>query len=173
MDYIRSIDREPGGCFLCEAWAGQTDPADRLEVHRDERGLILLNRYPYVNGHLLVAVGDHLADLPALSAGQRRGLMELTTLAERIVQTTFDPHGVNIGMNIGRAAGAGVPGHLHVHVLPRWNGDTNFMSVVGQVRVIPQALEACFEEMRKVADLLSEDSPRHRADQAADPDESN
>ncbi len=149
MEYIRGIDapENDGACFLCEAWAKPDEAAERLIVHRDERGMILLNRFPYTNGHLLVALGDHIPDLPQLEPSQRAGLMELTTLAEQLLQTALNPQGVNIGMNIGRCAGAGLPGHLHIHLVPRWNGDTNFMSVVGQVRVIPQSLEAIHEEL--------------------------
>ncbi|MCC7147005.1 MAG: HIT domain-containing protein [Phycisphaeraceae bacterium] len=162
MEYIRQLDGEAKiserGCFLCEAAAAGAIPTTptaspamteagrkKLVLWQDERGMILLNRYPYTSGHLLVASNEHLADLTDLSAAQRAGLMELTALAEEVVRTAFNPQGINIGINLGRCAGAGLPGHLHVHVVPRWNGDTNFMQVVGQVRVIPQAVEESYD----------------------------
>jgi ATP adenylyltransferase len=134
-------------CFLCEAAAcsaGTEQARQRLVLVRDERGLIMLNRYPYTSGHLLVAALDHVADLTDLTSSQRGGLMDLTALGEELVRQAFAPQGINIGINLGRCAGAGLPGHLHMHIVPRWNGDTNFMAVAGQVRVIPQALDETF-----------------------------
>jgi ATP adenylyltransferase len=158
IDYIRGIDTpEQEDCFLCAAWNAPAEDDERLVLHRTERGMILLNRYPYTNGHLLVAMGSHVADLPELDQADRAELMELTTLAERALLTALNPQGVNIGINIGRCAGAGLPGHLHMHLVPRWFGDTNFMSVVGQVRVIPQALEQIHEELRKVLPTVLEE----------------
>lgn len=151
MAYIKQLDTSATppatGCFLCDAAghpAGSQGARDRLVLLHDARGLIVLNRYPYTSGHLLVAVAEHLADLTDLTAAQRAGLIELTALAEQLVRDAFNPQGVNIGINLGRCAGAGLPGHLHVHIVPRWNGDTNFMQTVGQVRVIPQALEETY-----------------------------
>jgi ATP adenylyltransferase len=164
MSYIKQAKQEgePEGCFLCEA-AACTPPSEesrqRLVLLRDERGVMLLNRFPYTNGHLLIAPSDHLPKLAELSSGQRANLMELTALAERLLQAAMDPQGINVGVNIGRAAGAGVPGHMHVHVVPRWGGDTNFMTVAGGIRVIPQALEHTHEELRDVLRRLGEEAP--------------
>lgn len=155
MDYIRQLgldanaEAEGSGpaCFLCAA-AGEPDESGdskRLVLIDDSRGLILLNKYPYTNGHLLAAPSAHVESLCDLSAAQRAGLMELTALAERLLRAAMNPQGLNIGINIGRCAGAGLPGHLHVHIVPRWSGDTNFMETVGQVRVIPQALQECYQ----------------------------
>jgi ATP adenylyltransferase len=140
-----------GECFLCAAAA--CDTADdtarpRLVLVRDDRGVILLNRYPYTNGHLLVSPLQHVAGLGDLSSSQRAALMELTVVAQQLLDDAINPQGLNIGINLGRCAGAGVPGHLHVHIVPRWNGDTNFMQVIGDVRVIPQALEDSYERLR-------------------------
>jgi ATP adenylyltransferase len=107
--------------------------------------MILLNKYPYANGHLLVALGEARPSLLDYDADQRAALWALVDRAMELMQRVLEPQGVNIGVNQGRAAGAGVPGHLHVHLVPRWSGDTNFMSVVGQVRVIPAALEAVYQ----------------------------
>ena len=155
MQYIRKLspdEREavPGGSFLADYWADPDHDRDHLVLHRSDHSMILLNRYPYTNGHLLVAPGEPVPDLPQLTPTQRADLMEMTTLGERLLQAAFNPQGINIGLNIGRCAGAGLPGHLHVHVVPRWSGDVNFMSVVGEVRVVPQALEQVRDELLAV-----------------------
>lgn len=163
MDYIRQLEAEDaatkndgGGCFLCEAAAIDTAAGDalpllaqRLVLLSDERGMIILNRYPYTSGHLLIAPRGHVGGLTDLSPAQRAGLMELTVLGQQAIEAAYNPQGLNVGMNIGRCAGAGLPGHLHIHVVPRWAGDTNFMSVVGAVRVLPQALEQSHARLRE------------------------
>lgn len=157
LEYVKDLvdtDAE-GGCFLCEAWSNPEQDAQRHVIYRDQHGMILMNRYPYTNGHLLVALGEHIPDLPQLSAEQRCALMELTTLAERLIQAVMNPQGINIGINVGRAAGAGLPGHLHVHLVPRWSGDTNFMTVVGKVRVIPQAMQEIYDEYKCAVDRVA------------------
>jgi len=130
-------------CFLCEAAASDTDTdrQDRLVLLHDDRGMLLLNRYPYTNGHLLIAPPQHVGDLSDLSAAQRHGLMDLADLATRLLRRAMNPQGFNIGINLGRCAGAGLPGHVHMHVVPRWSGDINYMDTLGGIRVIPQALE--------------------------------
>jgi ATP adenylyltransferase len=168
----QSADKTPvrSGCFLCDnaintaGLCGQpglaANPAhdpeaasrvmrDNLVLLHDARGLILLNKFPYCNGHLLVARPEHLANLSDYSPEQRAGLMELVALCERLLRQSYNAQGVNVGINIGRAAGAGVPGHLHIHVVPRWAGDVNFMEVVGNVRVIPQALDTSYGLLAK------------------------
>jgi ATP adenylyltransferase len=159
IDYIQKLQTgaDAAGCFLCQAAtvaAGSDEARQRLVLVRDDRGMILLNRFPYTNGHLLVAVHEHVGDLSDLSAQQRQGLMDLTCLGERLLKTAMNPQGINVGINLGRCAGAGVPGHLHVHLVPRWNGDTNFMQIVGEVRVIPQALEHSFEHFASTLEHL-------------------
>jgi ATP adenylyltransferase len=165
MQYIRQLDPQGNegdsnhkACFLCDAAKAQpgTDHARQLLVLvRDERGIILLNRYPYTSGHLLVAVDRHVPDLTDLTKTEQAGLMELTTLGQKLLRTTANPQGLNIGMNLGRCAGAGLPGHLHLHIVPRWNGDTNFMQAVGQVRVIPEALETSFDHLNTALGKLA------------------
>lgn len=146
----------PGsGSFLLDYWRSPSDDAKNLVVHRDGQGLILLNRYPYANGHLLVALGEARPTLLDYDPGQRASLWRLTELATDLMQRTLEPQGINIGINQGRAAGAGVPQHLHVHLVPRWGGDVNFMSVVGQIRVIPGSLEAMWGRYRAVAEARS------------------
>lgn len=167
LDYLRSLDpaakrlpaSDPPRCFLCDAAAaeaGTPEARDRLVLLHDARGVILLNRYPYTNGHLLVAPVEHIGDLTDLDSAQRNGLFDLVALAEELLKTAINPQGINVGINIGRAAGAGVPGHLHAHVVPRWAGDVNFMETVGQVRVIPQALERSYEHLAGEIKTLAE-----------------
>lgn len=153
MPYLEGLGAEsespsgPQRCFLCEAAAtavGSEEARGRHVLVNDSRGQILLNRYPYTNGHLLAAPAAHVGDLADLAPAARADLFELAHLAECLLRAAMNPQGFNIGINLGRCAGAGVPGHLHVHIVPRWGGDTNFMQTLGQVRVIPQALEQSY-----------------------------
>jgi ATP adenylyltransferase len=154
MAYISELgeaDAPDDGCFLCAAAEQGLDDAqlaERLVLLRDERGILMLNRYPYTNGHLLAAPHEHVGDISDLTADQRVGLMDLAELGARLLRKTMNPQGMNIGINLGRCAGAGLPGHIHMHVVPRWNGDVNFMQTVGQVRVIPQALEESYRLLK-------------------------
>jgi ATP adenylyltransferase len=137
------------GSFLRDYWLDPGSDVANHVVVRTGTGLILLNRYPYANGHLLVALGEARPTLMDYAAEQRAELWRLTDTAAELLQRTLEPQGINIGVNQGRAAGAGVPQHLHVHRVPRWGGDVNFMEVVGRVRVIPSALEVMAERFRK------------------------
>ena len=154
IDYIKRVDdgKSPT-CFICDALKDTDRDEQSLVVFRNEHGLVMLNRYPYTNGHLMVVPAEHAGDLTDLSTERRTGLMEMIVQAERLIHTVFNPQGLNIGVNVGRSAGAGLPGHVHVHIVPRWGGDTNFMHVVGQVQVNPQALEEVYREMRKAAEI--------------------
>lgn len=131
--------------FLDEYWANPGDDESNGVVWRDDRGMIVLNRYPYSNGHLLAVLGNGRPRLLDYDASDRAHLWRLVDYATDLVERTLECQGVNIGINQGRAAGAGVPHHLHVHILPRWAGDTNFITVVGEIRVVPQSLEVMYE----------------------------
>jgi ATP adenylyltransferase len=139
-------------CFLCQAMP-KGDDRGRLIVARGEHTITLLNRYPYNNGHLLIAPRRHVARLDELGDEVQRELSQDLTRMVGVLEKAMQPQGYNIGLNLGRAAGAGVPGHLHWHIVPRWVGDTNFMPAVAGVHTIPQALEALWElltaELRK------------------------
>ena len=152
MDYLRTIDAPGGGgCFLCEAAAcPEAEFRDRLILWRTPRMVVLINRFPYTNGHLLVAPLAHVAEYEAVPADDLLDLQAQTAAAIRLLKRAMSPQGFNVGINLGRAAGAGVPGHLHQHVVPRWAGDTNFMNVVAGVRVVPQAVEQLYEELVRV-----------------------
>jgi ATP adenylyltransferase len=131
-------------CFFCR---GLKDSDDRknLIVFRGSRSCVFLNCYPYNNGHLLVAPLAHKSGLDDLTSGELLDLQEVLRNCVRVLQEQLTPAGFNVGLNLGRVAGAGLPGHLHWHIVPRWNGDTNFMPVVGDTKVISQSLEALYE----------------------------
>lgn len=147
---LPAVDLLPGAekdCFLCQcAPAGEERP--RLVVARDERTITLLNRYPYNNGHLLVAPRRHLARLDELTAEDQLALSQAVTRMVSVLEKVLRPEGFNVGLNLGRVAGAGLPGHLHWHIVPRWPGDTNFMPALAGIRVIPQSLDALWELVR-------------------------
>jgi len=128
------------GCLFC-VLAGRSDE-DALIVHRGASVFAALNRYPYTNGHLMLAPFAHRASLSAMSAAERHELADLAAAAEEVLAAAYNPHGFNEGLNIGRSAGAGVADHAHLHVVPRWDGDTNFLTVLGGTRTIPEELSA-------------------------------
>jgi ATP adenylyltransferase len=138
------------GSFLRDYWLAPDDDGPNHVIVRAGRGMILLNKYPYANGHLLVALGEARPTLLDYDPAQREHLWKLTELATDLMESTLVPQGVNIGINQGRAAGAGIPGHLHVHLVPRWSGDVNFISTVGRIRVIPSSLDAMADQYRSV-----------------------
>jgi ATP adenylyltransferase len=153
MEYIRSLDKAGDGpCFLCGAAqaAATSDAAlrrDNLLLWNTEHTIVLMNCFPYANGHLLIAPRAHKADLEDLSHPEQLDLMRQTTVAVALLKRAVSAQGFNIGINVGRIAGAGLPGHIHQHVVPRWGGDTNFMSVVGETRVVPQAISQLYDEL--------------------------
>jgi ATP adenylyltransferase len=147
LEYIKSVTAHSAECFLCDLAQHPEKDAAHFVVRRSTFGMLLMNRYPYVNGHLLAAPYRHTPDLPELSPEERADIFELAVLGQQLLTQAMNPQGFNIGINIGRCAGAGVPGHVHTHIVPRWNGDVNFMSVVGQVRVIPQAVEEAYRQI--------------------------
>ena len=147
MPYIASAD-EPQGCLFCRV-ARARDDRKHLVVHRGAHAFVMLNRYPYNPGHLMVAGFSHAASLADLTPAERQALVEETMLAEHALAKEYRPHGLNLGANLGRVAGAGFPGHLHVHLVPRWNGDTNFMPVVAETKVLPESLSRTWSRLRK------------------------
>lgn len=146
QEYIESLgEKSPPAhgsiSFLHDYWQHPAQDEKNHVVVRTDSGMILLNMYPYSGGHLLVALGEPKPSLLDYTPEQRASLWKLTDLAAELMQAAINPQGINIGVNQGRAAGAGLPNHLHVHLVPRWNGDVNFLNVVGQVRVISSSLE--------------------------------
>lgn len=141
-NYIDSFkDEQSGGkCIFCEAADKDISDMTNLVVHKSKNILVMMNLYPYNNGHLMVVPKRHLESIEQLNVEESHELIEQIILAEKILQEVFNPHGFNIGANLGRAGGAGIEDHIHFHILPRWNGDTNFMPVIGEVKVISQDL---------------------------------
>ena len=134
-------------CIFCAARKGRDDRKSAV-LYRGERNFILLNRYPYTPGHLMVAPNRHVADFAEARTDERNELAKLLQVAIRILRTSFAPTGFNVGMNLGRSAGAGVPGHYHLHLIPRWTGDAHFMPIVGKTRVLIEDLDTTYRRLR-------------------------
>jgi ATP adenylyltransferase len=135
-------------CIFCTLRDDAEHDARNYVVHRGRANFIVLNLYPYTNGHLLVIPYEHAADLDAVAKETTDEMMDLAKQAQSILRAAYRPHGFNLGMNLGQAAGAGVAEHLHLHVLPRWSGDANFMTVAGETRVLPEDLATTYERLR-------------------------
>jgi ATP adenylyltransferase len=150
MAYVGSGgSKDDEGCFLCHhASAPTADDDKNLVLHRAEHAFVVLNRYPYNSGHLMVAPLAHVGELQALDATIGHALWDLARHAVGVLQQEYRPDGYNLGMNLGRVAGAGLPGHLHIHVVPRWNGDTNFMPVTADTKVMPEALDQTYRRLK-------------------------
>ncbi len=148
MQYV-STSGDEGGCIFCE----HLTAGDEV-LFRGDTAFVLLNAYPYNTGHLMVAPQRHVGELGDLSDAERHELMDLSAESVRIVREAMSAHGFNVGMNLGNVAGAGVPGHLHVHVVPRWSGDTNFMTTVGETKVLPEMLADTYKKLRPLFDRL-------------------
>jgi ATP adenylyltransferase len=144
--YVTGEDK-PTGCIFCNLPKLNDDKQARI-VYRGESCYVVLNTYPYTPGHVMVVPFAHLDELQKLPVETAHELMDLSQKMERILRSLYKPDGVNLGMNIGAAAGAGVAGHIHMHALPRWVADANFVSVVGETRVLPEALEVTWERIR-------------------------
>jgi ATP adenylyltransferase len=135
-------------CIFCDA-AARKDDENTLIVFRGEKVFIILNRFPYTSGHVMIIPYAHVAELNLCDRGALDEMMHLAQRIEKAFQANYKPDGMNLGMNLGRAAGAGVAGHLHLHALPRWFGDSNFMTVVGETRVHPEELSVTYQRLRK------------------------
>jgi ATP adenylyltransferase len=137
-------------CVFCAA-AGGTDDQANLIVHRGRHNFVILNRFPYTNGHVMVVPFQHVPMLEQLPDEALVEMMRMARECEKHLRATYRPDGLNIGMNLGRSAGAGIADHIHMHVLPRWVGDTNFMSVIGETRVLPEELPLTWEKLKNAA----------------------
>jgi ATP adenylyltransferase len=138
MQYVSSAG-DAGGCVFCDHLASKNDDEAHI-LYRGESVFVLLNAFPYNTGHLMVAPTRHIGELDELEPDELQELMQLTSRSVTVVSEAMAPDGFNLGMNLGAVAGAGVPGHLHMHVVPRWGGDTNFMAVVGETKVLPEMI---------------------------------
>ena len=152
LDYVTSASGGSNACIFCNT----DEPGrDQLILVRGRVSYVVLNLYPYNNGHLMVVPNRHVATLEATEPEERDELMRFTRHAEIALTEAYQPQGLNVGINLGRPAGAGVVDHLHVHVVPRWNGDTNFMTVVGEVRVLPEDLGATKKRLKPIFERLA------------------
>ncbi len=145
MEYIENSKVD--GCIFCDA-PEKEDSAENLIAFRGEHAYVILNRYPYTSGHLMVVPFQHNASLEELDPQTRAEMMELTTRCMTVLRGLYRPQGFNVGINIGEAAGAGVKEHVHIHIVPRWAGDTNFMSAVAETRVLPESLEQTYQRVK-------------------------
>jgi ATP adenylyltransferase len=152
MQYINSAS-DDDECIFCKYLAAEDDNESHI-LHRGATAFVILNAFPYNSGHVMIAPHRHAGELHDLRAEERSELMELTSSAVDILREALAAHGFNVGMNLGRVAGAGIPGHLHVHVVPRWGGDTNFMPVVGETKVLPEMLAETDAKLRPLFSRL-------------------
>ncbi len=144
MKYIQKTKTDE--CFLCKSLLVSDGP-ENLVVKRMADTYAILNQYPYTSGHLMVAPNQHIGTLEGLDSQTRAELMELTSRSIQVLSTVYQPEGFNVGINIGKAAGAGVVDHIHIHIVPRWGGDTNFMSTLAETRVLPESLETTYDRV--------------------------
>ena len=153
MPYIQS-EKNMNGCVFCMEMAREDGP-ENLIVYRGEYAFVIINRYPYTSGHLMVVPYSHASSIDELDPDIRSEMMELANECLGVLRSIYHPQGFNIGVNIGEAAGAGILDHVHLHIVPRWGGDTNFMSSLGQARVLPEALEDTYYRVKEAWILLA------------------
>jgi len=154
IEYIAELSEAAGECFLCRYSDDAANDRRNLVLWRGRHCFVVMNRFPYTGGHCLIAPLRHVGELDALDDATLLELMSMLRDGQKALARAMNAEGFNIGLNIGRCAGAGLPGHLHLHLVPRWGGDTNFMHVLGDVRVIPQSLEALYDAIKQSADEL-------------------
>jgi ATP adenylyltransferase len=148
--YIASgVDSNLDACVFCSIASDRENDQTNFVLYRAQHGFIVLNLYPYITGHLLIVPYQHTAEFDSVSKEITDELMDLTKLSQTALKATYSPPGFNMGMNLGSAAGAGIVDHIHIHLLPRWSGDTNFMTTVGEARVIPEALDTTYSKLRE------------------------
>ncbi len=150
IKYVQGLD-ESSDCFICHNLENPQDDDKNLVLWRSERSIVMLNRFPYNNGHLLIAPARHIGDLDAASDEELLELTKLIRDSQKALSLSMKPHGFNVGMNFGRCSGAGLPEHFHIHLVPRWEGDTNFMSVCSDTEIISQSLAELFELLKQIS----------------------
>jgi len=155
IKYVQGLSPTAGGsqakCFICHDVQSPADDETNLVLWRTQQSIVILNRFPYNNGHLLIAPVRHIPDLDQAADEELLEMIKLVRESEKALTLAIKPHGFNVGMNFGRCAGAGLPGHLHIHIVPRWDGDTNFMSVCSDTDVVSQSLTELLEQLRHVS----------------------
>ena len=148
-EYIETADHDTGGCVFCRILTSDEAPEATYVLWRDAHSAVVLNAYPYTSGHLMAMPARHVGSPEDLDADESASLWAAMTAGVRALRAAYRPDGINVGANVGRAAGAGVPDHLHLHCVPRWAGDTNFLTTVAEARVLPESLAVTFEKVRK------------------------
>jgi len=169
---VTSATGEPSDCIFCDAskpGPGHVSNTD-LVLFRGRTCYVILNLFPYNNGHLMVVPKRHIGSLSATTSEEREELMDLTRHAEIALTEAYTPQGINMGINLGRPAGAGILDHLHIHAVPRWNGDTNFMTVLSDTRVLPESLEATKKRLQPIFERLELETKRSRNQEARNPE---
>jgi ATP adenylyltransferase len=148
-EYIKqAVDNDSSKCIFCDFLRSKSDK-ENLVLYKNEFGLVMMNKYPYNNGHIMVTPSKHAGDLGSLSEKEYIGFSDLLRLSVKVLQHVYAPQGINVGMNLGKAAGAGVDTHIHYHVVPRWNGDTNFMPILAETKVISEHLMETYDRLSK------------------------
>ena len=150
MTYLQSNAPKPDGCLFCNAAANPDSDSSTYVVHRGRHTFIILNLYPYNNGHLMIVPFAHAGSIENLPPEALAEIMNLSQKSLAVLRQAYNPHGFNIGINIGAAAGAGLPGHVHLHIVPRWSGDNNFMTTLANTRVIPETIDQTYERLRSL-----------------------
>jgi ATP adenylyltransferase len=150
MSEVDAID----GCLFC-VLPDENDDRKNMILERGDNWYLIVNKYPYTTGHIMLTCNRHLDRFTDLDEGERADLPPMMSRCERALDEAYHPHGINVGVNLGRSAGAGVEGHLHIHLVPRWDGDTNFMSTVGGTRVVSEDLNDTYERLKKALESLS------------------
>lgn len=156
LSYVTAAPAPSTECIFCDAAAGHDM---ELLLLRGQHSYVILNLYPYNNGHLMVVPRRHLSALEALTPAEQAELMAFSRLSEMALNEAYRPQGINVGINLGKAAGAGIENHLHIHLVPRWAGDTNFMTAVGETRVLPEELTVTAARLRPILERLAQSSP--------------
>lgn len=150
IKYIQGLS-EKSDCFICDYLKKPEDDCDNLVLWRSKHSIVLFNKFPYNNGHLLIAPVRHIGDLSDVSNEEMLEFMQMTRDCQEVLKEAIKPHGFNVGMNFGRCAGAGLPDHMHIHIVPRWNGDTNYMHVCSDTDVISQSLTELYDELKEIS----------------------
>jgi ATP adenylyltransferase len=150
IGYIQGLDKV-SECFICHSVKRPQEDEKNYVLWRTAGAIVMLNRFPYNNGHLLISPIRHIADLSQACEEELGELTKLVRESQKVLNLAIKPHGFNVGMNFGRCAGAGLPGHLHIHIVPRWDGDTSFMSVCSDTRIISQSLIELYEQLRQIS----------------------
>ena len=150
VGYVQGLDKA-SGCFICHSLASPEQDDDNLVLWRSRHCLVILNRFPYNNGHLLIAPARHIGELEQASDDELLEMFKLLKASQEALSLAIKPHGFNAGMNFGRCAGAGLPDHLHIHLVPRWEGDTNFMSICSDTKIISQSLHELLNQLRQLS----------------------